>query len=123
LTPARRAQNKRHQTRWTKRNPERRQYQRAKERAKKKGLEFSVPFAEIIWPEFCPALGVRLARAVRGESYSEARENSPSLDRIDNRKGYVSGNVIVVSFRANRLKSNASLDEMQRLLDFYRRLA
>jgi hypothetical protein len=40
---------------------------------------------------------------------------SPSLDRVDPRKGYVPGNVRVISDRANRLKGDRSLSEIQAL--------
>jgi hypothetical protein len=48
--------------------------------------------------------------------------NSPSLDRIDNSKGYIEGNVIVVSWRANNLKRDASIQELQKIVEFYQRL-
>lgn len=44
---------------------------------------------------------------------------SPSLDRLIPSKGYVKGNVVVVSWRANRLKNNASLADLRALVDFY----
>lgn len=47
------------------------------------------------------------------------RDYSPSLDRIDNRLGYVKGNVIVVSHRANAIKRDATLDELRRIVAFY----
>jgi hypothetical protein len=43
------------------------------------------------------------------------RDNSPSLDRIDNTKGYVKGNVRVISWRANNLKGNAIDQELTAL--------
>lgn len=39
--------------------------------------------------------------------------SSPSLDRIDNRMGYVPGNVWVISWKANRMKSDASMEELR----------
>ena len=49
-------------------------------------------------------------------------DNAPSIDRIDNNRGYVSGNVLVVSNRANLLKNAASLIEMKQLVAFYENL-
>jgi hypothetical protein len=46
------------------------------------------------------------------------RDSSPSLDRIDNSKGYVKGNVAVISFRANTLKNNATADELRAIANF-----
>ena len=40
---------------------------------------------------------------------------------IENSKGYIRGNVIVISDRANRLKGDATLLELQRIADFYTR--
>jgi hypothetical protein len=86
----------------------------ARQRARRTGVEFSITEADIIIPERCPILGIPLSTGAM-----EDRESSPSLDRIDNARGYVQGNVIVVSFRANRLKSDASPEELQKLATFY----
>ena len=45
-------------------------------------------------------------------------ENSPSLDRIDNSKGYVPGNIAVISMRANMIKNNASLVELKAIVAY-----
>ena len=57
-------------------------------------------------PAFCPILGIPINYEVYG------LECSASLDRIDSGLGYVDGNVRWVSTRANRLKSNATLNEL-----------
>lgn len=44
------------------------------------------------------------------------QDNSPSLDIIIPSKGYVKGNVWVISNRANRAKSNLSLEELKTLV-------
>lgn len=44
------------------------------------------------------------------------RPNSPSLDRIVPERGYVAGNLRVISNRANTLKNNATIDEMRLVL-------
>lgn len=46
------------------------------------------------------------------------RDTSPSLDRKDPTKGYVRGNVAWISFRANRIKSDASQQELERILNY-----
>ena len=46
----------------------------------------------------------------------ENRFSSPSLDRIDNTKGYVPGNLQVISYRANQLKSDGTLEEFRKLV-------
>jgi hypothetical protein len=45
----------------------------------------------------------------------KAAPNSPTIDRIDPRLGYVPGNVHVVSHRANRIKNNATLEEFEKI--------
>jgi hypothetical protein len=50
------------------------------------------------------------------ESNGESIDNSPSLDRIDTSKGYVKGNVWVISWRANKLKSDATLAELESIV-------
>lgn len=42
--------------------------------------------------------------------------NAPSIDRFDNNKGYEKGNVAVISWRANNLKRDATLDELQKVV-------
>ncbi len=87
----------------------------AKKRAAEKGLEFDLTPEDIIIPARCPVFDLPLAIADRDPMHP----NSPSLDRIHNHLGYVKGNVIVVSRRANNLKRDATLDEMRKLVAFY----
>lgn len=83
----------------------------AKSRAGRKGLEFSITMEDVVIPDKCPILGIYIST-----KYKLRRgENSPSLDRIDNTKGYVPGNVRVISWRANRLKNDATPEELQLL--------
>lgn len=88
---------------------------RAKQHAAAAGRECSITEADIDLPAVCPVLGITL-------NYTNAPRNAPdaaSLDRVDNALGYVPGNVVTVSSRANSLKRDASLDEMRRVLEFY----
>ena len=86
----------------------------AKQRAKRKGIEFSLIKEDIIIPTHCPILGIELkTNQSRG-----LRPNSPSLDRRDNNKGYTKDNICVISGRANTLKSNASIEELESILRY-----
>jgi hypothetical protein len=84
-------------------------------RAKVRGLEFDLTIEDFVVPELCPVLGVPLIR--NREGY--ASDHSASLDRIDNSKGYVKGNVVWVSRKANTMKNNATLDELKKVVAFY----
>ena len=85
-------------------------WKKAKHRANKNGIEFSIEEQDVIIPDVCPILGIPLF-----VSTSLWSNNSPSLDRIDNTKGYVSGNIAVISFLANSFKSDHDLEEMERM--------
>jgi hypothetical protein len=88
----------------------------ARHRAKKKGLPFDITADDIELPEFCPVLGIKL---VIGEGQNPRRNYaSPTLDRVKNEKGYVRGNVRVISARANSLKSDASVEEMEAVIAY-----
>lgn len=70
-------------------------------RAKKRGLPFNITKDDLVVPEFCPVLGIKLV-----PRQGRLAPDSPSVDRRDPTKGYVSGNVAVISWLANRIKSD-----------------
>lgn len=82
----------------------------AKSRAKRKNLEFNIDISDIILPDECPLLHIKLS------INSDNKDYTYSLDRIDSSKGYVKGNVWVISFKANRIKNNATLQELETLV-------
>lgn len=89
---------------------------RAKAAAKWKGLAFNLRHCDLTIPERCPVLGMKLVwprKLVRRRP-----ANLPSIDRVNPRRGYVRGNVRVISFRANLLKRNATLDELKALVRY-----
>jgi len=90
-------------------------YQGAKIRAKKRGIAFDLELSDIIVPQFCPVLGCEL---VVSETQAYC---SPTLDRFDNGKGYVKGNVRVISWRANSLKSDATTEEIEKVLYYMKK--
>lgn len=91
-------------------SPEQKMLKRAKDRSKLKNLECNISLDDIHIPKICPILGIEL-RVHSGSS--GGRPESPALDRIDNTKGYVSGNVWVISHRANQMKVDASPEELK----------
>ena len=72
--------------------------------------EFNITIEDINIPEKCPVLGIPLVLH-KGEGKGP-KYDSPSVDRIDSNLGYVKGNVRVISWRANTLKSNANYTEI-----------
>lgn len=91
-------------------SPEDRMYRRAKMRCKENGRDSTITIDDIIIPTHCPILGIEL-KVCKGQS--GGAKNSPSLDRIDCSKGYVPGNVWVISRLANQMKANANEEELQ----------
>lgn len=83
---------------------QKRLFNAAKSRATKLGREFNIDLHDIVVPETCPVLGHQL--------------RSPSLDRVDSSKGYVKGNVRVISHRANMLKNNATVEELRLVIKY-----
>lgn len=85
--------------------------------AKKRGIPFNITVSdlnELSFPITCPVLGIPLKF-----NTGAPKDDSYSVDRIDSNKGYEPDNIVVVSNRANILKSNASLKEMKMLVEFY----
>jgi hypothetical protein len=80
----------------------------ARRRSKHLGLPFDLVITDIVIPKICPLLGVPIFRAERGYC-----DNSASLDRIIPVLGYVKSNVWVISRRANTIKNNASVEELE----------
>jgi hypothetical protein len=89
----------------------------ARLRAENKNLPFDISLDDILIPEICPVLGIQLKTG-----QGKISDTSPSLDRIIPEKGYVKGNMIVVSSKANRIKSNALPEEIIAVGEFYKKL-
>lgn len=90
----------------------------ARHRSEKRGLPFDLTLDDLepLLVPRCPVLGIRMVPASGRKGPSE---QSPSLDRIVPEKGYVRGNVVIISGRANRIKSDATCAELSALADFY----
>lgn len=85
----------------------------AKYRAKKRGTPFSISRKDVVIPEFCPVLGIKLQKGSK-----HGLDDSPSIDCLIPEKGYVPGNIAVISYRANTIKSNASAAELRAVTDW-----
>ena len=93
--------------------PAYRMFHQAKQRAAVRGLDFDLERDDVVVPSTCPVLGIELR-----VGNSNFKDHSPSLDRIDSSKGYVRGNVEVISWRANRLKSDGTLDDFRSIVSW-----
>ena len=84
-----------------------------KANAKQAGWTWDISFGDLQWPTHCPILGIEL------DFFAETRaENSPSFDQIIPGKGYVKGNVEIMSWRANRIKNDGSADEHRQIAEY-----
>lgn len=103
---------------WRRKNPVTLLLTLARYRARKFGVPFNITKADIEIPKFCPILGIRLSRGIKHPS-----PKSPTLDRIIPCKGYVRGNVAVISYRANSIKRDATLQELEKLVQYIKRMS
>ena len=94
----------------------RRAWKTARTRARER--EWGFERHSIDCPTHCPVLGIELDYSCKGFF----AENSPSLDRIDSDVGYVHPNVRVISWRANELRRNGTLEEFECIVEDLRRL-
>lgn len=87
-------------------------------RAKSYGRECTITLEQLVllYVEICPILGIELVWDNRGT----VCHGSPSLDRIDNNRGYVDGNVQIISHRANSLKRDYLLVEWEKMANYMR---
>jgi hypothetical protein len=90
----------------------------AKNRAKDKNLDFDLTQDDLHFPFICPILDIPILL-----EYGNGRTgNGPSIDRIDNTKGYIKDNVIIVSDRANTLKKHSNQEDREKIYKFYKEL-
>lgn len=83
---------------------------------KKNGVLFDLQPSDIVVPACCPVLGIKL----NFNNSSSNKDDSPSLDRINPSLGYTKNNIAVISMKANRIKNDATLDELQRVVTWLR---
>ncbi len=98
---------------WNRRSRESVLLSHAKRRAKALNVSFDICVEDIVIPDKCPILNIPL---IVGDG--KAHAGSPTLDRIIPALGYIKGNIAVISFRANRIKCDSSLDELILLVNW-----
>ena len=102
---------------WNRRNPKRNMINVCRMYAKRRGIPFDLEQSDFEIPDKCPIFGMPLERGI-----GSRHDASPSIDRIVPQLGYVRGNVVVISWRANRLKQDATIDEMKSIVAFYEKI-
>ena len=102
---------------WMDKNPERALLMNTKNRAKTKNIPFNLTLEDIKIPEYCPVLGIKLSKGT-----GRPASNSPSIDKIIPSLGYTKGNIIIVSYRANMIKTDATYEEILNVGTFYKNL-
>jgi hypothetical protein len=92
-----------------------------KHNATVRGIPFNLVFSTFNFPTHCPILGLELDYS-RGKTKGVSRKSSPSFDRIDPTKGYIEGNVILISNFANQIKSDATPEQILAVGNYYKQL-
>lgn len=100
----------RYQKQWLKENPERRILHQIKSKARKEGVKFNLTLEDIVIPKVCPVFGVPFDR--------RNKLRTTSVDRRNNRKGYVKGNIQIMSVLANVMKNRATPAELLRFAEW-----
>jgi hypothetical protein len=93
-----------------------RQFNTRKQTALRKGIPFTIKFEDIEQPEYCPVLGFKLNYGWSGE---DRRDNAKAtFDKVNPELGYVPGNVYIISWRANKLKSDMNIMELEKIMNY-----
>lgn len=97
-------------------NTLKRQFATRKQVAKRQNIPFTITFEELIQPTHCPVFGIELDYEWSGEY--RRNPNKATIDKVVPELGYVPGNVFVISWRANKLKCNMTLGELESILRY-----
>lgn len=98
---------------WKKNNYLKTRLEAVKHRAIKQGLIFSLTENDFTVPEVCPVLGIPMDGRDKNHQWS--------FDRLVPEKGYVQGNVRIISMKANRIKNNATLEDLEKLVEYLKK--
>ena len=111
LTEEQKKRNQEKQNEYRVNNPEWYMHNKAKRRALDRQIDFNIEVKDIVMPVNCPVFKKYKLKKEYSEK-SGPKPWSPSLDRIDNSRGYVKGNIQVISNKANTMKGNATPEEL-----------
>jgi len=94
------------------------QFRQRRNSAIKNGIPFTIEYEELAQPEFCPVLGIKLNYGWGGTAGHLRDPAKATIDKVIPELGYVPGNVFIISWRANKLKSNMTLDELEKIVKY-----
>lgn len=81
-------------------------------------IPFELIYEDITWPKYCPALGIEL------NYNTEARaDDNATFDQIIPKLGYIRGNVAIISWKANKLKCNGTLEQFKGIIKYLESMA
>ncbi len=94
------------------RNPHKAKVVAFRTKAQRLGLPFDLDenWFKQNTPTHCPVLGLPLDTGTR--------DNASSVDRLVPEKGYTKDNCSIMSLKANRLKNNATIEELEKIITF-----
>lgn len=87
-------------------------------RAKKNNLPFNLTIEDLTIPDVCPVLNIPLNKTWGHADQEDNKDYSPSIDRIIPSLGYVKHNVRIISCRANRIKTDSSVEEIRLVYEY-----
>ena len=94
------------------------QFRQRRNQALKKGIPFTVDLDDIEQPELCPILGIKLNYGWGGKSGHLRDPAKATIDKVIPALGYVPGNVFIISWRANKLKSDMTFEELEKIMNY-----
>ena len=93
-----------------------RQFCTRRNMAIKHNIPFTICFEDIEQPTHCPILGIPLNYGWSGLNKRDPAK--ASIDKLVPELGYVPGNVFVISWRANRLKGDGTIQDFEAILSY-----
>lgn len=88
-----------------------------KSSAKKRNIPFNLTICDLNnlgFPLTCPLINI-----VLDYHRTKVGDNSPSIDRIDSSRGYEPDNIMVISYKANRMKNDGTIEELKLIANYY----
>jgi hypothetical protein len=99
-------------------------YKDRRDKARRQGIPFLITFEYFTQLAektiYCPIF-TKVKLSWGFTINGQATDNSPSLDKIDPKLGYISGNCAIICNRANRIKNNGTAQEHRQIAEWQER--